>query len=1564
MASLLSKNLFGLLGLMPFLSADFAIAFSLAQLPVPQQQLRQVEVLCSSESFESELAQENWNQVVKILSDCEFEQPGEIDSLVAILNNSIRSDAKEQQIIALNALRQLEENVAALPQIEKEKIAPDFSAELVAQLTNLLEATTLSWEAEAIAVEAAGAFAARVIKEEGSAELDLPALVNTLLALSEMESEIESEMEPEMEIPRLQVKISALQSLRNIGRALQAKGASADEVLSETENPWTEKIVGEMEAHLSSGSLEQASTSRVRPRLLTELRIARVEVLSAFLYTANMPFSVASRGIQFLNYLSAKAKGEILVRAAAIAELERLGAMEPYKLQVARELRHIALTDPDIDIRISAVEAMSRVEALPASSNWPVWEDELHRLRRLRGIALTDPDTDEETPSPGENGQLLEESLVLLRLLAIGLESSSTDSGAIELRQRAEIAFDQIYDQNLDQLVHAIRYAGASGNKAIQRNAVQALGAVNYRRLSESANSRDSTSIHLETLARFLGQSLLCMSDAEVRRDAAFALGQLAPHYPELLDIPLAPYWRKLLSDSPSSSFGEPLIEVCRTASQPDGSVASQNAEEWGEQIPTPKVIDAEEMGGQKGPKVMDALILRLDDREENIVVAASYALSRYGIALDSALKEAAFLGLPKDEAIEANLYELKTCMKALISPTRLDKWPEDASNDPMYQPLAALTEDYSKTCQYLLPEKGRNESAIAAAFILGQVGVGDGSSETSDDEQETVDFLLRALRGRDMLAQREFNRPVSPRPPWNESLSSPEYTYRVDSVRDSIVSYIFGQIHPREHGLIQQLAEAVTFPDKQQQRYDPSDGYVERALSCEDPTRSADDSEAIPVCIDDPITRAAVIGAIEYIGIERIDDTEPQLAQRQWVQAYLQRLRRLLTQDVDPVVTQAVVTTVVERVMAIAALTGEPDSTAPVLAVREHLDSLAKTDASAISTAADSPSSRAGNHPERISSIHENLAGTRYILSFPFTSLYSCAGAAYGLARLGVYNETTVDLMLNYLYAYPEPLSRPDAEAAEFRGNLCMPNVTQAGAERNSNDLPSRLEQLVIFKTGAIAALGAIELHDPQTTHIYRDAIARAALSDINGSQLKNETPDIAPEQIERVVTCLVNIANLEAFAPDYASSSPCQAPTNAETDEGATTPAAIPNSSITPGERRRARRLGFSPRQIEEAEEWGLTLGELKEAKEWGLTPSQRAQAKQYELTREEIEAGRELGLSIAQIVQAKKFGLTTEEVSEGLSRGILISEIIQAAKWGLTPQEFFALKLRLQEPAITALGQLAQTEVGDHALWALALSCPSGSGSKCNDRITGRSSANIRGLSFERLQALKLEHLEVALLHFQGSGEAGDQQKIDFIISEYLTPKLIINETDYQAAYNRENEEDLRVLTEEQLQERRERAKQLRERRERAEEFRDEVLKVLVSLDSETIRRLESGTLKSLVDALGVGRRPQALAQQCLSAEEDLLTQERLCHGVTKLLSAALSSPNASIPPTDAARGTRYLQTLATDPTNDDNSSSPAIVGSAIINSFEPTRSSPIIRSSAIEYLGEVEAKLMCI
>jgi hypothetical protein len=409
----------------------------------------------------------------------------------------------------------------------------------------------------------------------------------------------------------------------------------------------------------------------------------------------------------------------------------------------------------------------------------------------------------------------------------------------------------------------------------------------------------------------------------------------------------------------------------------------------------------------------------------------------------------------PQDDS---RVSDLKICMMALVSPTRYDAWPDqfpeglpdhwpDNRTYPSLQSLVEKTEEYVETCPYLLPEQNQNESAISAAFVLGQVGISDGEFEASDEEREIVAHLLRSLAGRDLLAQLAVG--ASPPSQVTAVTSLQEhYPYRDDSVRDAIVSYALGQIHPREDALIQNLISAILFEQ-------PLDSAA-RPLSCADVVPNG--NEDYFACIEDPVTRASVVGAIEVIGLETNEQAE-QISdrRRERIIGYVRKLRQLLTQDVSPVLTETVLSSVIERIVLTSGqlldeAAPEPNNVSPEL--------------------------------EREFAISQNVLGES--LTSIYASIYSCAGASYGLARLGVNDTTTINQLVHYLYSFPEPLTQlapiPEqlAEKApsRFQGNFCVLALPEAEVEQTSDDLPSRLEQLVIFKTGAIAALGAIRLN------------------------------------------------------------------------------------------------------------------------------------------------------------------------------------------------------------------------------------------------------------------------------------------------------------------------------------------------------------------------------------------------------------------------------------------------------------------------------------------------------
>lgn len=884
--------------------------------------------------------------------------------------------------------------------------------------------------------------------------------------------------------------------------------------------------------------------------LLVSLKEARVEALSAVLLirsvAADDSESIAADdsrldtrdaiGIWVLNYLAGNSSEAGAVRATAIASLERLGYQEPFRQLVEKHLRAIAVGramypwlldhfDPDLrngtlyetsdeliralssavesgqniententerrsywarrrelqrkqrqqqqqqSIRISAVEIMSRVSALGAHQQTQAANTGIRAVPA--NTALPSINTNSLPSTSASIGR--ENPEQLFYLLKEGLGSQDTS----EIKQRAEIAFAQIYNRDLNRLSEAVAYAGGEGNFDVQRTAVQALGGVNYRRIprEKGEHGDELPPEYLKILTRFLGQSLMCSSNVEVRKEAAYALGQIAPYWPELLKKPLEPYWYNLLTARSSRSFPEALGEICNGSPQA-GNVDQEKFRQYRD--------SHQEQWSQVS--VLDALLLRLDDPSEEVIVLVSYALSRYGIALGSEQRRSELLQAMPSQGrgtvrVDNSLQLLKTCMKALISPTRLDRWPSDAPNLELHQPLIHLANGYATGCSpRLLSKRGSNRSATAAAFVLGQVGISDGQEIASPDEQETVEYLLRVLNGRDMLAQRELE-PRRNRQAHEGGEPTTDSPDRVDSVRDSIVSYALGQIHPREHELIQLLLGSVTFPDKNP----PSRNVGEREKDCAFNTMDRGNNEDAPVCLNHPITRAAVIGALEYIGIE---DSS--------VQVYVRQIRRLLTQDINPSVVLAAIPSVVERVATIVTPPGQTTSNNNVATHpgerRLHVESRSAL------TATDSRESSV--------TVQNRLAEARYILSVPYESILSCTGATYALARIGVRDDFTVGQLMNYLYVYPEPLyiPPPNEDSKEASGNLCVP--VEATESNGSNELNrsarmlSRVEQLILLKQGAITALGHLDANYANTPSVVR---------------------------------CLVRIANFEPLVPD----------------------------------------------------------------------------------------------------------------------------------------------------------------------------------------------------------------------------------------------------------------------------------------------------------------------------------------------------------------------------------------------------------------------------------------------
>ncbi|WP_155834602.1 hypothetical protein [Leptolyngbya sp. PCC 6406] len=792
--------------------------------------------------------------------------------------------------------------------------------------------------------------------------------------------------------------LAGWEALRDIGYKLQAMPAftSAMATLNASTSEGIIELLMDSLEHSLRTEEEPLSRQEEEPLSRQEeaLRVAQVETLSAFLFisTAVQP----DKYVQLLNRVAANPQETTLVQAAAIASLERLGFHGTFGGSVQQQLREIAEdTAEPLPHRVSALEIASRIADYRTQQLPPITTP----LSPLQLAVTPDPTVTnsifyQSTPPPGTS---FSTSMNLLSLLQSGLSSQ------IDIQQRAEIAFDQVYRRNFQQIYQAIAYLSGSGDPTLRKRTIEALGAVSYRQLPEP-NAETEAEPPEAVIVRFLGHNLLCSRDAEIRRSAAYALGQLAPYWPNLLvQTRLKPYWYNSPADTIFEREDPGLDQLC--TGSPD--------DEAGKQI-----------------NVLSVLALSLNDSNERVIALSAYGLSRYGAALESRYQRsnsnaALTSSAPAQEPTNALVTELRVCMLALLSPTRLTIWPNGVDLAPRYQFLIEDFDDYSSQCAYELPDRGSDRSAIASAYVLGQVGISQSSGvEINEDDIKTVRYLLRVLQGRDLLAERALQ-PRFRRPSVAEQIALAN-RYREDDVRDSIVRYVLGRIHPRQQRLIDELIAAVEFPER-------GSAYPEqRERDC---AYEANADNRDRICLQNSTTRAAVLGAVELIGIS------PQALETSNNSG--SRLRRLLVQDALPTLAQLATTSVAES--------------------SNNTESSSSND----------PKSSNDNE-----SINEITADIQHVLAGSFDSINSCIGAAYALANTEIRDIYVINQLLNYLYIYPQPLVRENRSSEENRsyfGNLCIPQVTAPDATPSEPIVPL-LEQLTLLRTGAIAALGQIK--------------------------------------------------------------------------------------------------------------------------------------------------------------------------------------------------------------------------------------------------------------------------------------------------------------------------------------------------------------------------------------------------------------------------------------------------------------------------------------------------------
>ncbi|WP_152532248.1 hypothetical protein [Leptolyngbya sp. Heron Island J] len=917
--------------------------------------------------------------------------------------------------------------------------------------------------------------------------------------ISEVRDQLQSSNLDEVALFQAQVGIhlAALKAIQDIGYAIQTQISQTNETAALSPSG----LISQSLADTFGPTLRNALTKDIdidttespARKLLVDIQIATVEALAAITFVEHdingdetidnivLLNSIAAGGILRGN---SDGKDEFIskpsaVRAAAISSLERLGALPgPFHDGVVKILQSIADKTLDniaelrrntetpqniIELRVeaetligtTAVNIFSRLESQRAQQlgqNVDAGVQDAviagNEPRNISSIRSSEPNAYEQY---FDNRRHSEDVFRILN------PAFAAEEGQ-ELRQSAEVAFQQFYGSDINRLLQAIDEIRGradrtqSNNEANERTeieepsdrdeavrlaAVRALGGVSYRRfVPYSEDGKDSEKLQnelkvsknleaLQQIARFLGESLRS-SDTDIRHRATYALGQLASFWPDVL-----------IEHYDDSIYG---------------------ARKEGENT------------------VLDSLFLGLNDRgiesdretTEKIIATVAHTLSRYGIALEQNQRKYELLQKLADSQVirsDSNfakqgskfLYEsskmqlstLKSCLKAVIAPGKsilensqiAPEWytrVEGLDNDCSAQEIAS---NYQMTLVPTLKQEDiDNRAAVAAAFALGQIGISDGqplpsSDETQKAECKVVEDLLWVMQLRDLMA-------------WGGT--PPERSFpRTDSVRDSIASYVIAQIDAREHGLIAKLLDAVTVDADS---VDVPEKAIERC--------SEEDTET--QYISDYGTRAAIISALDQIGLEGTS-----------LESFVRRTRRLLARDEDPTnAVQAAVTSVVEGSNRKADIQFQDLiqklqelNAKQAAGGSEELNINGQRELMNLSRFARERLNDSGSEGATLYAAAQELDEANYLLSLPYDSLLACAGANYTLAAIGIGSDLAVKQRMEHIYVYPKPYDY-----------ICASNLAATAPQPPVGDEPSLVNQLFLMKRGAIAALGQID--------------------------------------------------------------------------------------------------------------------------------------------------------------------------------------------------------------------------------------------------------------------------------------------------------------------------------------------------------------------------------------------------------------------------------------------------------------------------------------------------------
>ncbi len=277
----------------------------------------------------------------------------------------------------------------------------------------------------------------------------------------------------------------------------------------------------------------------------------------------------------------------------------------------------------------------------------------------------------------------LGDDVAVLALLTDGLKERDET-----VRQNAQLVFTQQYQRkdNLRQLVETIQKSRSEGNQVLLETAVRTASTVNYQNISNDDRVlgqliKEIVFTLLEDLSDFDETKRL-----NIKINAAFTLEKIAPFHPNLLH----------------KSFD-----------------SHGNKDE-----------DLNKLTG------LNSLLNALSNPSAEVVVRASYALSRYGITLNSHTKvfqTLIRLGI-QPEKITSDVQNLNTlgnlqeCLLEMVEG---------------YNSVSSANSTKDQTCAFRNQTgKGSEEASVAAAFILGQIGLEDVGS---------VERLLEVLRQEDL---------------------------------------------------------------------------------------------------------------------------------------------------------------------------------------------------------------------------------------------------------------------------------------------------------------------------------------------------------------------------------------------------------------------------------------------------------------------------------------------------------------------------------------------------------------------------------------------------------------------------------------------------------------------------------------------------------------------------------------------------------------------------------------------------------------------------------------------